>query len=195
MVAQIRASLVAMVLLTLVTGVAYPLLVTGVAQAALSGAANGSLVVRGGQPVGSRLIGQPFDDPKYFWSRLSATLDADGKPLPYNAAASGGSNLGPTNSALVDEVKGRVDALHAADPGNDAPIPVDLVTSSASGLDPDISPAAAEYQAARVARARGLDVERVRALGAEATEGRTLGVLGEPRVNVLTLNLALDAAK
>jgi K+-transporting ATPase ATPase C chain len=195
MLAQIRASLAALFLLTLVTGVAYPLLVTGIAQAALPGAANGSLVVRGGQPVGSRLIGQPFDDPKYFWGRLSATLDADGKPLPYNAAASGASNLGPTNSALVDEVKGRIDALQAADPGNDAAIPIDLVTSSASGLDPDVSPAAAEYQVARVARARGLDVERVRALVAEGTEGRALGLLGEPRVNVLALNLALDAAK
>ena len=195
MLSQIRASLAALFLLTLVTGVAYPLLVTGVAQAAFSGPANGSLVLRGGQPVGSRLIGQTFDDPKYFWGRLSATLDANGKALPYNAAASLGSNLGPTNPALLDEVKGRTDALRAADPENQAPIPVDLVTSSASGLDPEISPAAAEYQVARVAKARGMSQKQVRELVAEHTLGRTLGVLGEPRVNVLELNLALDASK
>ena len=151
--------------------------------------------LKDGKAAGSRLIGQPFDDPKYFWGRLSATLDADGKPLPYNAGSSAGSNLGPTNPALVDQAKGRVDALHAADPSNAAPIPIDLVTASASGLDPDISPAAAEYQVARVARARGLDEARVRALVASETEGRTLAVIGEPRVNVLALNLALDAAK
>ncbi|HEY4016427.1 MAG TPA: potassium-transporting ATPase subunit KdpC [Polyangiaceae bacterium] len=195
MFAQIRASLAALFVLTVVTGVVYPLLVTGIAQAAFSGPANGSLIVRDGRPAGSRLIGQPFDDPKYFWGRLSATLDADGKPLPYNAGASAGSNLGPTNPALVDQAKARVDALHAADPSNAAPIPVDLVTASASGLDPEISPAAAEYQAARVARARGIDEARVRALVGEETLGRTFGVLGEPRVNVLGLNLALDATK
>jgi K+-transporting ATPase ATPase C chain len=195
MFAQIRASIVALFLLTVVTGVVYPLLVTGIAQAAFPSRANGSLILKDGKAAGSRLIGQPFDDPKYFWGRLSATLDADGKPLPYNAGSSAGSNLGPTNPALVDQAKGRVDALHAADPSNAAPIPIDLVTASASGLDPDISPAAAEYQVARVARARGLDEARVRALVASETEGRTLAVIGEPRVNVLALNLALDAAK
>jgi K+-transporting ATPase ATPase C chain len=195
MLAQIRASLAAMFLFTVLTGFAYPLLVTGIAQAALHGPANGSLVDKDGQPTGSRLIGQTFDDPKYFWGRLSATLDANGKALPYNAGASGASNLGPTNSALIDEVKGRVDALHAADPDNAAPIPVDLVTSSGSGLDPEISPAAAEYQVTRVAKARGMDPARVRELVADHTLGRTFGVLGEPRVNVLELNLALDGAK
>jgi K+-transporting ATPase ATPase C chain len=143
--------------------------------------------------MGSHLIGQPFDDPKYFWGRLSATADSNGKALPYNAGTSGGSNLGPTNPALVDEVKGRVDALHAADPDNAAPIPADLVTSSASGLDPDITPAAAYYQVGRVAKARGLDEARVRSVVDSLTEGRQLGVLGEPRVNVLELNIALDA--
>jgi potassium-transporting ATPase KdpC subunit len=195
MIAQLRASLVMLAVLTVVTGLAYPLLVTGIAQAALPGPANGSLIVKDGQPVGSRLIGQTFDDPKYFWGRLSATADSNGKALPYNAGTSGGSNLGPTNSALIDEVKGRVDALHAADPDNQAPIPVDLVTSSASGLDPDISPASADYQVARVAKARGLSEDRVREIVADNTRGRTLGFLGEPRVNVLELNLALDAVK
>ena len=195
MIAQIRASLVMLFVLTVVTGLAYPLLVTGIAQAALPGPANGSLIVKDGQDVGSRLIGQTFDDPKYFWGRLSATADSNGKALPYNAGTSGGSNLGPTNSALVDEVKGRVDALHAADPDNQAPIPVDLVTSSASGLDPDISPASADYQVGRVAKARGIGEDRVRALVAEHTQSRTLGILGEARVNVLELNLALDSAK
>ncbi len=194
MIAQIRASAVALFLLTLLTGLAYPLLVTGLAQAAFSGAANGSLLFQGDRAVGSRLIGQSFDDPKYFWGRLSATLDANGKALPYNAGASGGSNLGPTNPALLDEVKGRADALHAADPDNASPIPVDLVTSSASGLDPEISPAAAEYQVSRVAKARGMTADRVRELVSAHTLGRTLAVLGEPRVNVLELNLALDAA-
>jgi K+-transporting ATPase ATPase C chain len=193
--AQIRASLVALALFTIVTGVAYPLLVTGVAQAAFRSKANGSLIVRDGHEVGSRLIGQSFDDPKYFWGRLSATLDSNGKALAYNASASAASNLGPTNPALIDEVKGRVDALRAADPDNDAPIPADLVTSSASGLDPDISPAAAAYQVRRVARARGLDEARVVALVDQRIDDRTLGVLGEPRINVLELNLALDAAR
>lgn len=192
MLAQVRAAVVMLFALTLVTGVAYPLLVTGIAQAAFPHQANGSLVVRGGKAVGSSLIGQSFDDPRYFWGRLSATTDSNGKPLAYNAASSYASNLGPTNPALVDEVRGRMDALHAAAPDNQEPVPVDLVTSSGSGLDPDISPAAAAYQVGRVARARGMDEARVRALVAEHTEGRQLGFLGEPRVNVLALNLALD---
>jgi K+-transporting ATPase ATPase C chain len=195
MVSQIRAAVVAFAAFTIITGIAYPLLVTGVAQAAFPHQANGSLIERDGKLVGSSLIGQSFDDSKYFWGRLSATLDSNGKALAYNASASGASNLGPTNPALTDAAKGRIDALHAADPDNDAPIPVDLVTSSGSGLDPDISPAAADYQVRRVARARGMDEARVRALVIEHTEGRTLWVLGEPRVHVLELNLALDAAK
>jgi potassium-transporting ATPase KdpC subunit len=194
MVSQIRAAVVALVALTIITGLAYPLLVTGIAQAAFPREANGSLIERDGKLVGSRLIGQSFDDPGHFWGRLSATLDSSGKALPYNAGASAASNLGPTNPALTDAVKGRIDALHAADPDNETPIPVDLVTSSASGLDPDISPAAAEYQLRRIARARGIDEPSLRAIVAEHTEGRTLGVLGEPRVHVLELNLALDAA-
>lgn len=173
--------------LTVITGVAYPLAVTAVAQAAFTEKANGSLVVQDSRIVGSKLIGQPFDDPKYFWGRLSAT-----EPFPYNAGASKGSNLGPTNEALTKNAAARVDALHAADPTNTAPVPVDLVTSSGSGLDPHISPAAAEYQVPRVARARHLSVERVRALVHAHTEARDLGILGEPRVNVLLLNLALD---
>jgi len=195
MLAQLRAAIVALLALTLITGVAYPLLVTGIAQAAFPEKANGSLIVRDGKALGSRLVGQSFDEPRYFWGRLSATTDADGKPRPYNGASSTGSNLGPTNPALVDEVKARIDALRAADPGNVAPIPVDLVTSSGSGLDPEISPAAAEYQVRRVARLRGLDEARVRQLVADHTEGWQLGFLGEPRVNVLELNLALDAAR
>jgi K+-transporting ATPase ATPase C chain len=193
MVSQIRAALVVLAALTLVTGVAYPLLVTGIAQAAFSHQANGSLITRDGKTVGSRLIGQSFDDPKYFWGRLSATTDANGKAFPYNGGSSVGSNLGPTNPALIDEVKGRIDALKAVDPGNQAPIPVDLVTSSGSGLDPDISPAAAQYQVHRVAKARKLDDARVQALVRAHTEDRQLGILGEPRVNVLELNLALDS--
>jgi K+-transporting ATPase ATPase C chain len=192
MLSQIRAALVALAALTLVTGVAYPLLVTGIAQAAFPRQANGSLLLKDGKAVGSSLIGQSFDDPKYFWGRLSATTDSNGKALPYNGGSSVGSNLGPTNPALIDEVKGRIDALKAADPDNEAPIPVDLVTSSGSGLDPDISPAAAQYQVHRVAKARGLEDGRVQALVEEQTEGRQLGILGEPRVNVLELNLALD---
>lgn len=175
-------------ILTLVTGVAYPLLVTGVAQAAFPEKANGSLVVRNQKIVGSTLIGQSFEDPKHFWARLSATA-----PNAYNAGASTGSNLGPTNEALTKSAKSRVDALRAADPGNAAPIPVDLVTSSGSGLDPHVSPAAAEYQVARVAHARGMPDEQVRALVAKHTEGRDLGFFGEPRVNVLMLNLELDS--
>jgi potassium-transporting ATPase KdpC subunit len=185
---QWRPALVLFVLLTLLTGVVYPLLVTVVAQAAFPNQANGSLVLRDGAVAGSSLIGQPFDDPKYFWSRPSATA-----PFAYNAGASSGSNLGPLNPALVDAVKARVDALRAADPGNPAPIPADLVTASASGLDPHVSPAAARWQVGRVARARGLDPAAVEALVARNTEGRQWGFLGEQRVNVLTLNFALDA--
>ena len=185
----LRPALTLFVLLSLVTGLAYPLLVTGVAQTVFPEQANGSLVMQGGKAVGSTLIGQPFADPGHFWSRPSATA-----PMANNAGASTGSNLAPTAPALVDAVKGRVDALRAADPGNTASVPVDLVTASASGLDPHISPAAADYQLARVARARGLPQEQVRALVEQHTEGRRLGFLGEPRVNVLALNLALDAA-
>jgi potassium-transporting ATPase KdpC subunit len=186
---QLRPALLVLLLLTVLTGVVYPLLVTGIAQAVFPFQANGSLVSAGDKTVGSALIGQSFDDPRYFWGRLSATA-----PYPYNAAGSSGSNLGPTNPALVDEVKARIAALQAADPGNTQPIPVDLVTSSGSGLDPDISIAAALYQAARVARARDLDESMVRQLIAQNTTGRQLGILGEPRVNVLRLNLALDQA-
>ena len=178
-----------LLLLTLVTGVAYPLLVTGIAQAVFPSQAQGSLIVKDGKVVGSRLIGQPFDDPKYFWSRPSAT-----SPFADNAGSSSGSNLSPTNPALITTVQGRVDALRAADPANTAPVPVDLVTASGSGLDPHISPAAALYQVSRVAKARKLDPEAVRQLVERATEGRLLGFLGEPRVNVLELNLALDGA-
>lgn len=193
MKAQLRAALVSLALFTVLTGVIYPLVVTAVAQAAMPRQANGSVISVDGRDRGSSLVGQPFDDPKYFWGRLSATLDANGKALPYNAASSQGSNLGPTNPALVEEAKARVDALHAADPENTAPIPVDLVTSSGSGLDPDISPAAAEYQVARVARTRNADPARIRALVAAHTSQRQLGILGEPRVNVVELNLAIDA--
>ena len=186
--AILRPLLVVFVVLSIVTGVAYPLAVTGIAKAAFPKQAAGSLVERDGKVVGSTLIGQSFSDPKHFWSRPSAT-----SPGPNNAANSGGSNQGPSNPALVDAVKGRVAALRAADPGNTAPIPVDLVTASASGLDPEISLAAAQYQAARVARTRGVPVELVRALIGERAQGTILGFLGEPRVNVLELNLALDA--
>jgi K+-transporting ATPase ATPase C chain len=185
--AQLRPALVILVALTLVTGVAYPLLVTGVAQAVFPHQAQGSLISKDGKLVGSALIGQPFDDPKYFWGRPSAT-----SPFPYNAALSSGSNLSPTNPDLVKAVQGRVDALRAADPGNTSRVPVDLVTASGSGLDPHISPAAALYQVSRVARARKLDPESVRQLVERHIEGRFLGFLGEPRVNVLALNLALD---
>ena len=183
---QLRPALVVLALLTLVTGVVYPLLVTGIAQAAFPRQANGSLVKQGDQVIGSSLIGQEFEDPKYFWGRLSATTPA------YNAGSSSGSNLGPLNPALKDEVKGRVERLRAADPKNTDPIPVDLVTSSGSGLDPHISPAAAYFQVKRVATRRGMAEARVRALVDAQIEGRALGVLGEPVVNVLLLNLALD---
>lgn len=187
---HLRPTVVLLLLLTLVTGVAYPLGVTAIAQLAFAYRANGSVIVDHGRAVGSELIGQPFDDPRYFWSRLSATT-----PAPYNAVASSGSNLGPLSDALLDAVKGRRDALRAADPENGAPIPVDLVTASASGLDPDVSPAAARYQVVRVARMRGLAAAAVEALVARHTRGRGFGVLGEPRVNVLELNRALDAGE
>ena len=184
---HLRPALVSFVFLTLITGVAYPLAVTGIAKVAFPSQADGSLIVKDGKVAGSSLIGQPFDDPKYFWGRPSAT-----SPSPYNAASSSGSHLGPTNPALTKAVQERVDALRAADPGNTAPVPVDLVTASGSGLDPHISPAAALYQVGRVARARKLDETTVRELVARHTEDRQLGFLGEPRVNVLALNLALD---
>ena len=195
--AQLRPAIVSLAVLTLITGVIYPLVVTGLAQLAFPYQANGSIITGAdGKPAGSALIGQQFDDPKYFWGRLSAT-----GPVPYTAfnadklTGSSGSNYGPLNPALRDAAQARIDALRQADPGNTKPIPVDLVTASGSGLDPQISPAAADYQAARVARARGLDEAQVRALVAQHTEGRQLGILGEPRVNVLQLNLALDALR
>ena len=176
-----------LLVLTLITGVAYPLLVTGIADLVFPNQANGSLIYQNGKLVGSAFIGQPFDDPKYFWSRLSAT-----DPFPYNAAASSGSNLGPTNEALMKAVEARVQALRQADSSNVQPIPVDLVTASGSGLDPHISPAAALYQVPRVARMRNLEESVVRLLVEKHIEGRQLGFLGEPRVNVLKLNLELD---
>jgi len=182
-------SLRMLVVMSVLTGVAYPVITWGIAQLAFPRAANGSLIEQNGKAVGSRLIGQPFDDPKYFWSRPSAT-----SPQPYNGAASSGSNQGPRNPALADAVKDRIKALRDADPGNTSAVPVDLVTASASGLDPDISIAAAEYQQSRVAKARGVPVEAVHRLVAENTKGRTFGLLGEPRVNVVNLNLALDRA-
>jgi len=188
MLTHVRAAIVMLVLFTAVTGVAYPVLVTIIAQLVFPHQANGSLIVKDGKTVGSALIGQPFDDPKYFWSRPSAT-----SPFGYNAGASGASNLSPTNADLIKAVQGRVDALRAADPGNTAPVPVDLVTASGSGLDPHISPAAALYQVARVARARKADPDIVGQLVERHTDGRLLGLLGEPRVNVLALNLALDS--
>jgi K+-transporting ATPase ATPase C chain len=185
-----RPAIVLLLVLTLITGVVYPLVVTGVTQLVFPTQAAGSILVRDGKPVGSALIGQSFSDPKHFWSRPSATA-----PQPYNGLASGGSNLGPLNPALTDGIKSRIDALHAADPTNKTPIPVDLVTASGSGLDPEISLAAAYYQAPRVARERGLQPRAVLALIAAHARGRWLGILGEPRVNVLDLNLALDATK
>jgi K+-transporting ATPase ATPase C chain len=185
---QVRTAVVSLIVLTVITGVAYPLAVTVIAQLVFPHQANGSLITaKDGKVVGSALIGQPFDDPKYFWGRPSAT-----SPYPYNAGASSGSNLGPTNPALYEAVKGRVETLRAADPDNTAPVPVDLVTASGSGLDPHISPAAAFYQVNRVAKARKLEPDAVRRLVDQHTEGRQWGFLGEPRVNVLALNLALD---
>jgi K+-transporting ATPase ATPase C chain len=190
----IRPAITLLLLMTLLTGVVYPLVITGIARVAFADQAAGSLIVKNGKAVGSTLIGQNFTAPKYFWGRPSATGNA-----PYNGVASSGSNLGPLNPALTDAIKSRIDALRAADPGNNAPVPVDLVTASASGLDPEISVAAARYQVARVARARGqtpggLTPEAVQKLIDAHTRGRLLGFLGEPRVNVLELNMALDSA-
>lgn len=183
----LRNAVVMLLLMTVVTGIAYPLAVTGVAKVLFPSQANGSLIAKDGKPIGSTLIGQSFTDPKYFWGRPSATT-----PQANNGTGSNGSNLGPTNPALADAVKQRIDALRAADPGNTAPVPVDLVTASGSGLDPEISPAAAAYQVSRVAKARGLSSAQVQAMVSMATSGRQFGMLGEPRVNVLKLNLALD---
>ena len=185
---HLRPTLVLLAAFTALTGLVYPALVTGIARVAFPNQAAGSLIVRDDHVVGSGLIGQPFNDPKYFWSRPSAT-----SPTPYNAASSSGSNLGPLNPALINAVKDRVQTLRAANPGDTLPIPIDLVTSSASGLDPHIAPQAAAYQVDRVARARGLSRESVVSLVRRFTEGRTFGVLGEPRVNVLLLNLAIDS--
>ncbi len=190
MLRLVRPALVLLGLFTVLTGMLYPLAVTGVAQGFLPARANGSLITMGDRVAGSELIGQPFDDPRFFWSRPSATA-----PHPYNGAASTGSNLGPLNPALADAVKARVDALRAAEPGNATAIPVDLVTASGSGLDPHVSPATALYQVGRVAKARGLSEARVRALVEAAREERWLGIFGEPRVNVLRLNLALAASQ
>lgn len=193
---MIRAAAMSLLCMTLTTGVIYPLVVTGIAQAIFPGQANGSLITQNGVPAGSALIGQSFDDPKYFWGRLSAT-----GPVPYTAfdpdtlTGSSGSNLGPHSPALKAAATARLEALRGADPGNAAPVPVDLITASASGLDPHISPEAAEYQLARVARSRGLDAGKVSELVQQYTEGRTLGLMGEPRVNVLLLNLALNGLR
>ena len=186
----IRPALVTFVVLTALTGIGYPQVVTGVTQVAVPEQAGGSLIVRDGKLVGSTLIGQNFSDPKYVWGRPSAT-----GPMPYNASNSSGSNQGPLNPALTDAVKGRIEALRAADPGNTAPVPVDLVTASGSGLDPHLSVAGALYQAARVAKVRDLSLPQVQQLIEKHTEGKLFGLLGEPRVNVLQLNLALDAAR
>ncbi|MDA8091755.1 MAG: potassium-transporting ATPase subunit KdpC [Nitrospiraceae bacterium] len=184
---MIRNAVMTLIVLTVLTGIIYPLAITGISQAVFPAKANGSIIMKDGKPVGSALIGQQFDGPEYFWGRPSATT-----PYPYNGSSSSGSNLGPNNPALMEAVKARVAALHAAGPGNRNPIPVDLVTSSGSGLDPAISPAAALYQAGRVARARGLDEAKVLGLIQANTNGRFLGIFGEPAVNVLKLNLSLD---
>lgn len=186
---QLRPALTLFAVLSLLTGLAYPLAVTGIAQFAFPDQANGSLITRDGKLIGSDLIGQAFGDPKHFWGRPSAT-----SPMPYNASGSSGSNLGPSSPALADAVEARIAALRAADPTNIAPVPVDLVTASASGLDPHISHAAADYQAARVARERGLPVAAVQALIEQHSEAALLGFIGEPRVHVLRLNLALTTA-
>ena len=186
---QIRPALVSLIVFTIITGVLYPLFITGIAQAIFPVQANGSVIKHGNTVIGSALIGQQFDAPQYFWGRLSATSPA------YNASASAGSNLGPINPALTDAARARIAALKAADPHNAQAIPVDLITASASGLDPHISPAAAEYQVARVAKARGMVDAVVRTLVTQHTTGRLLGIIGEPTVNVLQLNLALDAAQ
>lgn len=194
MIKQLRAAIVSLALLSIITGLLYPTVMAVFAQVVFPHQANGSLITKDGKVVGSELIGQNFDDPKYFWGRLSGT-----RPVPYSAynadtlTGSSGSNYGPLNQALVDAAQARIDALKAADPDNKLPIPVDLVTASGSGLDPHISPAAAQYQVNRVTKARGLDPARVQALVEQFTEGRSFGLLGEPRVNVLLLNLALDA--
>ncbi len=187
MLKQLKQAFLLLLVFSVLTGILYPLAITGIAQLVFPRQANGSLIYHNGKPVASSLIGQPFTDPKYFWSRPSAT-----SPMPYNAESSGGSNLGPTNPDLAKAVQERIAAIQKADPDNKAPIPIDLVTSSASGLDPHISPAAAKYQIARVAKARGLDENTVRQLVSKHTEGRTFGLLGEPRVNVVELNLDLD---
>jgi len=188
--AQVKPAIVLLALLSALTGLAYPLLVTGVAQILFPAQANGSLLVEGGRVVGSALVGQSFDDPRFFWGRLSGT-----GPFPYNAAVSSGSNFGPLSEALLGTARARIEALRAAEPQSTAPIPVDLVTASASGLDPHVSLAAARFQAARVARARGLRLEEVEAAIRAHAEGRQLGFLGEPRVNVLKLNLALERGR
>lgn len=188
MISQIRPTIVFLLLLTVLFGGLYPLASTGLVQALFPSGAQGSLILgKNGKPLGSGLIGQNFSQPQYFWGRISATA-----PYGYNASASTGSNYGPTNQSLVDATKARVDALHAADPANAAPIPVDLATASGSGLDPHISKAAADYQVARIARTRGIGEQQVRQLVSRYTEGRQFSILGEPRVNVLKLNLALD---
>jgi K+-transporting ATPase ATPase C chain len=187
---QFRIAVLSTLVTTVIAGLVYPYAVTGLAQLLFPKQANGSLIYKDGKPVGSHLIGQPFDDPKYFWSRLSAT-----SPMPYNAASSSGSNLGPTNPALFKAIQDRIDALHKADPDNKEPIPVDLATASGSGLDPQISPAAAQYQIHRIAKLRGMSEVSVQALIEKHTEGRWLGLVGEPGVNVLELNLDLDGVR
>ncbi|HQT25611.1 MAG TPA: potassium-transporting ATPase subunit KdpC [Burkholderiales bacterium] len=188
MLKEIRAAISIFAFLTLVTGIMYPLFVTGISQWLMPSQSNGSILIRDGKPIGSSLIGQNLSDPKYFWGRPSAT-----SPMPYNGSSSGGSNLGPTNPTQIDAVKARVKTLKDADPDHRLPIPVDLVTASGSGLDPDISPAAALYQISRVAKVRGLDPTKVKQLVEQRIQGRQFGFLGEPRVNVLELNLALDS--
>ncbi len=190
MIRNIKSAFLVFIMLSILTGLVYPFFVTGLAQLVFPAQANGSLMKQEGKPAGSELIGQSFDDPKYFWGRLSSTPD-----FPYNSGSSSGSNLGPSNPALAEAVEARVSALRAADPDNKDPIPVDLVTSSGSGLDPHVSPEAALYQVPRVARARGIPEEQVRSLVDQFTEARQFGFLGEPRVNVLKLNLALNSLR